>query len=96
MSSDDKPPAVTMDGVPFHFHGWRRDDITTVIDVSDFVAVKLKGIQCHTTQVGRDSPYARPTPELLSHPSLQEETFILARSLVGLPRGLEDDLFARL
>jgi LmbE family N-acetylglucosaminyl deacetylase len=85
-----------MDGVPFAFFGWPGEDITTVIDVSDYAALKARGIQCHTTQVGRDGPYSRLSPESLRNPLLQRETFILARSTAGFPEEVEDDLFAGL
>jgi len=96
MSEGAKPAAVMMDGVPFYFVGRRRDEITTVIDVSDYVETKLCGIQCHTTQVGRDSPFAETPDEVMREPWFRQETFVLARSTVGWPEGVETDLFAGL
>jgi LmbE family N-acetylglucosaminyl deacetylase len=96
MSRGDRPPAVMMDGVPFAFVGWPDEDITTVIDVSEYAQLKINGIRCHASQVGRDSRYTSPSPELLDSPWLRRETFILARSFVGFPEETEDDLFARL
>ena len=96
MSEGDKPAAVMMDGVPFHFAGQRHDEITTAIDVSDYVEAKLRGIRCHTTQVGRNGPFADTLDEVTRQPWFQTEHFILARSTVGWPEGVETDLFAGL
>jgi LmbE family N-acetylglucosaminyl deacetylase len=96
MSEGGKPVAVMMDGVPFYFAGWRSDEITTVIDVSDYLEAKLRGIQCHTTQVGRDSPFAETPDEVMRGPWFRRETFVLARSTVGWAEGVETDLFAGL
>jgi len=93
MSQGSKPPAVMMDGVPFAFAGWRSEDITTVIDVSAYAAVKVKGIQCHATQVGRQSRFAVPPEEIADDPFLSQESFILARSADGTSAGRELDLF---
>jgi LmbE family N-acetylglucosaminyl deacetylase len=96
MSEGRKPAAVMMDGVPFYFVGRRPDEITTVIDVSEHVEAKLCGIQCHTTQVGHHSPFAETPDEVMGQPWFQTEHFILARSTVGWPEGVETDLFAGL
>ena len=52
-----------------------RND-TSVIDVSDCVEAKLRGIQCHTTQVGHDSPFAETPDEVMREPWFQSEHFI--------------------
>ena len=96
MSEGEKPAAVMIDGVPFYFVGRRSDEITTVIDVSDHLEAKLRGIQCHTTQVGRDSPFTETPDEVMHAPWFQRETFVLARSAVGWPERMETDLFAGL
>jgi LmbE family N-acetylglucosaminyl deacetylase len=96
MAEEGKPAAVMMDGVPFYFVGRRHDEITTIIDVSDYLEAKLRGIQCHTTQVGHDSPFAETPDEVMREPWFRHETFVLARSTVGWPEGVETDLFARL
>jgi LmbE family N-acetylglucosaminyl deacetylase len=88
--------AVMMDGVPFPFVGRRPDEITTVIDVSDYAETKLRGIRCHATQVAPDSPLAGEPEAVMAHPWFQREHFILARSSVGWPDGVEGDLMARL
>jgi LmbE family N-acetylglucosaminyl deacetylase len=82
--------------VPFYFVGRRRDEITTVVDVSDPVGAKLRGIRCHATQVGRDGPFSETPDEVMQQPWFRSKTFVLARSTVGWPEGVETDLFAGL
>jgi LmbE family N-acetylglucosaminyl deacetylase len=96
MAEGDKPAAVMMDNVPFYFVGRRRDEITAVIDVSDHVEAKLRGIRCHATQVGRDGPFTETPGEVMQQPWFRSETFVLARSTVGWPEEVETDLFASL
>jgi LmbE family N-acetylglucosaminyl deacetylase len=96
MSEGDRPAAVMMDGVPFPFVGRRRDEITTVVDVSDYAEAKLRGIRCHASQVDPHSPFAEAPDEVMRHPLFHSEHFILARSTVGRPAGVETDLFAGL
>ena len=96
MAEGDQPAAVMMDGVPFPFVGRSVEEITTVIDVSDFAAQKLRGIRCHATQIRQDSPYAEAPDEMVRHPFFRSEQYILARSTVGWPEGVETDLFAGL
>lgn len=91
-----QPPAVMMDGVPFYFSSRPMSEITTVIDIGDYAEVKRQGILCHTTQVGRDSRYATTPEKVLHDPWFRRETFVLARSTVGWPDGVETDLFAGL
>jgi LmbE family N-acetylglucosaminyl deacetylase len=85
-----------MDGVPFPFVGYPASEITSVIDVADFVEPKRQGILCHATQVGDASRYATAPDEVLADRWFRQETFRLARSTIGWPDGVEDDLFARL
>jgi LmbE family N-acetylglucosaminyl deacetylase len=93
---DGKPASVMMDGVPFYFAGRREDEITTVIDVSDYVEPKLRGIQCHATQVGLQSRYSDTPEEVMGEHWFRNEHFVLAHSTVGWPNGLETDLFSGL
>ncbi len=96
MSTAGRPASVTMDGVPFPFVGYRADQITTVVDVSDHLAAKLRGIRCHATQVGRQNRFSETPDEVTREIWFRQETFVLARSTVGWPDGVEDDLFAGL
>ncbi len=93
---EGRPAAVMMDGVPFPFTGYPAGEISTVIDVADFVELKRQGILCHATQVGDASRYATAPDEVLADRWFRQETFRLARSTVGWPAGVEPDLFARL
>jgi LmbE family N-acetylglucosaminyl deacetylase len=95
-SEDGRPAAVWMDGVPFNFSARPLSEITTIIDVSDYVEVKRQGILCHVTQVGRNSRYATAPDLVRSDPWFGQETFMLARSTVGWLEGVESDLFAGL
>ena len=96
MTKRGEPAALMMDGVPFRFVGRPLDEITTVIDVSECVEQKLRGIQCHATQVGRGSRFADARDDVLRDPGFRSEHFLLARSRVGWPEGSETDLFAGL
>jgi len=96
MSEHVGPRAVMMDGVPFSLVAHPREDITSIIDVSDYVEAKLRGLQCHVSQIGRDVPFGE-TPDTVMRASwFREETFMLARSTVGRPQEVETDLFAGL
>ncbi len=64
--------------------------------MSDYAEIKLRGIACHVTQVGRDSACSYPTAEMLRPPLLQAEHFVLIHSTVGWPEEPERDLFAGL
>lgn len=95
-AEDGRPAALMMDGVPFYMVGRGPDEITTVIDVSDYVEQKLRGIQCHATQVGRHNRFAEQADEVIRDPGFRNEHFLLARSTVGRPEEVETDLFAGL
>lgn len=90
LSPEGKPATVLMDGVPFPMIGWPRDKITTIIDIHAQLATKFKGLGCHATQVDvSDMP--QQLDEMLH--MLGQETFVLARTAVGWPEGVETDLF---
>ncbi len=96
MSQGGKPAAVMMDGVPFYFVGRKREEITTVIDVSAYAEVKLEGIRCHATQIDPHSPFIEQAEAVIQLPWFRYEHFVLARSTAGWPEGVETDLFAGL
>jgi LmbE family N-acetylglucosaminyl deacetylase len=88
---------VSMDGVPFPFVGYPMEQITTVIDVSQYAVTKLKGIRCHASQLAPDTYNNDDQPDEW----LTQETFILAQCQPGIETGIsdgqkEDDLFAGL
>ena len=96
MRERGEPAAMMMDGVPFSFVGPPMAEITTVIDVSQYVEHKLRAIRCHATQVGRGSRFSDVSADAQEDPLLAQEHFVLARSRVGWPAGVETDLFDRL
>jgi LmbE family N-acetylglucosaminyl deacetylase len=93
MAEGSKPASVNMDGVPFFFIGRRRDEISTIIDVSEYVKAKLDGIRCHATQVGRHNRFAETPDEVMKETWFRHETFVLAHSTVGRTDRVETDLF---
>jgi LmbE family N-acetylglucosaminyl deacetylase len=93
---DGKPPAVMMDGVPFYIAARPADEITTVIDIGDYAEAKLRGIRCHATQIGRSNRFSDTPDEVMREHWFRHEHFVLARSSVGWPQGVETDLFAGL
>jgi LmbE family N-acetylglucosaminyl deacetylase len=95
MSEGNEPAAVMMDGVPFQFVGRRRDEITTVVDVRDYLEAKRHGIRCHATQVGRENLPGPVSEEARRAPWFGRETYTLVRSTVGWPQEVESDLFER-
>jgi len=92
MSQNGRPASVMMDGVPFAMVGYSGDEITTVIDIGEHLQTKLRGLQCHATQIDwRNIPYE--IGQMMDNPMFVKETFLLARSIVGWPDELETDLF---
>ncbi len=87
--------ALMMDGVPFYLVGHAADEITTVIDVSDYVEQKLRGITCHVTQIGYHNRFSENADAVMQDPGFRWEHFQLARSTVGWS-GEETDLFTGL
>ena len=96
MSDEDGPRKVMMDGVPFPIIGQSAEEITTVVDVGAYTEVKLRGLQCHVSQVGYDTLWGESPEAVVQEPWFRQEAFQLARSTVGWPGGLETDLFAGL
>jgi LmbE family N-acetylglucosaminyl deacetylase len=96
MAENGISASVMMDGVPFPFVPRKDSEITAVVDVSDFLEVKLQGIRCHATQVGRSNPIVEAPDEVMRQPWFRSESYVLARSTVGWPEGVETDLLARL
>jgi len=96
MAEGNEPAALMMDGVPFYMVGREPEEITTIIDVSDYVEQKLRGIQCHATQVGRHNRFSQEADTVMRDPGFRREHFLLAHSMVGVPEEVETDLFADL
>ncbi len=70
--------------------GTSDDQITTGIDVADFLDIKEQALRCHKTQLPPDSSF-------FSKDEMRnwwgKDYFVLAASQVGLPAGREEDLF---
>jgi len=95
MSQAGRPASVMMDGVPFPMVGYRREQITTVIDIRDYLGAKINGLSCHATQFDA-SGSAEEAQQFLSSPLMYQETFVLGRSTAGQVGAAETDLFAGL
>lgn len=68
------------------------DRITTVIDVVPFLEVKKRALACHKTQLPPGNLFAQMSDEEVRK-WWGKEYFVLAASRVGLPSGMETDLF---
>ncbi len=95
MSQGGRPAAVILDGVPFPMVGYRREQITAVIDIGDYLGAKLSGLSCHATQFDAGSA-VEEAQQFLSSPLMRQETFILGRSTTAQPGSVETDLFTGL
>jgi LmbE family N-acetylglucosaminyl deacetylase len=92
---------VLMDGAPFPFVGYPMEKITTVIDVHAYAEAKLKGIQCHASQLSPDNPYQQEEFDPTASTWFLQETFILAQCHPDIQPAIpadrkEDDLFTGL
>ncbi len=92
MSHGEGPAAVMMDGVPFPMVGYPEDEITAAIDISEYLQTKLQAQQCHATQIDVSTD-GEAAQQMWEGPWARQEAFILARSTVGWPEGVETDLF---
>ena len=92
MSPQGKPASVMMDGVPFPFVGYRRDQLSAIIDVKPYVTTKLRGLLCHATQFD----VTGEAEEWLESPLFCEEVFLLGRTTLDPPKGMETDLLTGL
>jgi LmbE family N-acetylglucosaminyl deacetylase len=74
--------------------GIPEDQITTEVDVSDFLEQKRAAFHAHLSQYEPDSPFSTIAAQIFEA-TLGTERFILARGTLGEPR-LERSLFAGL
>lgn len=65
--------------------------ITTRVDVSEFVRLKMESLQCHASQLGPDT-FFRKIPTAVWLDMVKQETFMLAESRTGRAND-EQDLF---
>ncbi len=84
----DFDPNQTDDGNPF---GMTEDELTTAIDVTEFVGVKRASMQCHRSQITDSSFFLQMPPEAFAA-AFGTEWFIR----VGAPGGISEDWLAGL
>lgn len=89
QSGADIPPSLQ----EFLKRGMPDEVITTRIDVSDFVDLKLNALFCHASQMDPNNIFAKIPAELRKE-GMKEETLVLAESRVAPIDGTETDLFA--
>lgn len=66
--------------------------ITTRIDVSDYVDLKLHALDCHASQLNPDGIWRKIPPEIRKE-GLKVETLVRGESRLLPPQGIEQDLF---
>jgi mycothiol conjugate amidase Mca len=87
-------PADRPDFDPNKVGGTPDEIITTHVDVRDFLAQKMRALQCHRTQIAPDWWFTR-VPEAVQRDKFGLECFIRIASHVPV-EGHEDDLFTGL
>ena len=83
-------------GVPmqeFLKRGMPDEIITTRIDVSGFVDLKLNALYCHASQMNPNSIFAK-IPQDIRREGMKIETLVRVESRVAPILGVEDDVFA--
>jgi len=60
--------------------------------VGSYLLAKVQGLMCHATQFDATRE-AEESAQWSESPLFREETFLLGRSTVGMPEGVEIDLF---
>ncbi|MBI5304873.1 MAG: PIG-L family deacetylase [Chloroflexi bacterium] len=73
--------------------GMPDEMITTRIDVSKFVDLKLNALYCHASQMNPNSIFAKIPPEIRRE-GMGTETLIRVESRVAPLQGVEEDVFA--
>ncbi len=96
MAQVGMPSAAMMDGVPFPFVARKDTEITATIDVDEFLAVKLAGNPLPRNSTGSRQSLVEVPDVVLRLDWMRLESYVLARSTVGWPDGVETDLLARL
>jgi len=86
---------IPIKGAILKFQGVPDSQITTCIDVSAYVERKYRALTCHKTQFDPAGPFAHISKEEFRELN-RCEYFVLARSRLSAPEGIEEDLFAGL
>lgn len=84
-----------MDGAPFPMVTYPREQIDAIIDIEPYVPAKIAGLMCHATQVDAGET-SHEAARFVESPMTRHEFFILGRSVLPEPAGVEKDLFAGL
>jgi len=95
MSQGGRPPTVMMDGAPFPMVGYSRDQMTAIVDIGDHLLTKISGLMCHATQFDA-STAGDEAARFGDDPLTKQEFFVLGRTTLSRPEGVEHDLFAGL
>ena len=74
--------------------GTDDDLIAAAIDVTDFVKHKFAALEAHRTQYGTTERFLS-IPDEVRSVAMGTEHYVLARTTVGMPDGIESDLFER-
>jgi LmbE family N-acetylglucosaminyl deacetylase len=88
-------PESSFAGIDLEQMGLPDEEITNVVDVSDFVALKLDSVRAHATQWNPNSPFARVSEEMTNQ-WRGKESFKLAAGTPPPPGADPGDLFAGL
>ncbi len=67
--------------------GTPDDEVSTILNVGKFVAIKKKSLERHRTQIERDGPFTK-LPEDYMHEVMSSEFFQMAPSLGGATRDI--------
>ncbi len=76
----------------FDDYGVPEDEITAIVDISEFAPLKKQALAVHRTQIKPDSWFLQIPDEVLNH--LQGKEYFMRLSPPAAPGEHEDDLFA--
>jgi LmbE family N-acetylglucosaminyl deacetylase len=83
---------VDLGNIDVQAFGSDESEVTTVVDVLDYIDLKTRATECHKTQIQPNHPFSKLPPEKWREFSRREQ-FKLAISTVGQPAAIETDLF---
>jgi len=87
-------------GIPFPFIGYPDEQVTTMVDIRNYLSHKIAGIRCHASQIDPTMPALQEDYDHTTDPGMWQESFILVKSTLAntavSSEKLETDLFAGL
>lgn len=86
---------VQLNGQQLPFHGTPEEEISTVIDVADWVEQRIAGWECHRSQHNPNGAFSQMPDEVRQQYLRREYLQVIAHRLSSAPTR-EDDLFAGL